>query len=418
MSKALLREAGQPADRLQRADAVGQDARGDDDQEHAGVGEELGEVDAHGAEVHAVGDGHRDEHADDEAEQRPRGLGLGVPDHEQRGLDALAADGEEGERRARQGRRSPVRAPCRRAARRRWSRRPSSSRAPWSSRSRRRPATRRRRWPRRPGRRWCSRRTGSPGRRATVITIAAPTPSHTHLSASRRFDLTRNATRMVTTMAASRPSRRPISPLPNSCEVTLGPAARTRHRNVPDGRHPSLLPCRVPSFGYPRLGMADLSSGTEGTVQLRDSSRRCGGVTPGAWDDGGNSSGSRSPVSPVRWLRAVAVIGATALLMASSCSWQTGHPDPRGRAAAAGDRGAQDRHARQGQARRSAARLGGRTCARPRHPVDGARGLRVRGAGRRGGEPEVSPGVDHAGGHRDGGEPSRHLPRRDDRAER
>ena len=50
----------------------------------------------------------------------------------------------------------------------------------------------------------------------TVIAIAAPTPSHTHFSASRRSDLTRNATRIETTMAASRPSRRPIRPLPNS----------------------------------------------------------------------------------------------------------------------------------------------------------------------------------------------------------
>jgi membrane-bound lytic murein transglycosylase B len=35
-------------------------------------------------------------------------------------------------------------------------------------------------------------------------------------------------------------------------------------------------------------------------------------------------------VSPVLWLRAVAVIGATALLMASSCSWQLGTPIPEG----------------------------------------------------------------------------------------
>jgi membrane-bound lytic murein transglycosylase B len=35
-------------------------------------------------------------------------------------------------------------------------------------------------------------------------------------------------------------------------------------------------------------------------------------------------------VSPVRWLRAVAVVGATALLMASSCSWQLGTPIPEG----------------------------------------------------------------------------------------
>ncbi|TQR83253.1 hypothetical protein D8S82_27895 [Mycobacterium hodleri] len=35
-------------------------------------------------------------------------------------------------------------------------------------------------------------------------------------------------------------------------------------------------------------------------------------------------------MSPVRWLRAVAVVVATALLMASSCSWQTGIPIPEG----------------------------------------------------------------------------------------
>ncbi|MDF1898261.1 lytic murein transglycosylase [Mycolicibacterium smegmatis] len=35
-------------------------------------------------------------------------------------------------------------------------------------------------------------------------------------------------------------------------------------------------------------------------------------------------------MSPVRWLRAVAVIAATALLMASSCSWQLGTPIPEG----------------------------------------------------------------------------------------
>ena len=68
---------------------------------------------------------------------------------------------------------------------------------------------------------WITRKT------ATVMTTAAATPDHTHLSASRRFDLTRKATRMVTTMAVSRPSRRPISPLPNSCDETLAPAART-----------------------------------------------------------------------------------------------------------------------------------------------------------------------------------------------
>src|ERR1700730_3048583 len=35
-------------------------------------------------------------------------------------------------------------------------------------------------------------------------------------------------------------------------------------------------------------------------------------------------------VSPVRWLRALAVVGATALLLASSCSWQLGPFIPQG----------------------------------------------------------------------------------------
>lgn len=42
-------------------------------------------------------------------------------------------------------------------------------------------------------------------------------------------------------------------------------------------------------------------------------------------------------MSPVRWLRAVAVIGATALLLASSCSWQLGIPIPEGVPPPAGD---------------------------------------------------------------------------------
>jgi membrane-bound lytic murein transglycosylase B len=42
-------------------------------------------------------------------------------------------------------------------------------------------------------------------------------------------------------------------------------------------------------------------------------------------------------VSPVRWLRAVAVIGATALLLGSSCSWQVGTPIPEGVPPPAGD---------------------------------------------------------------------------------
>jgi membrane-bound lytic murein transglycosylase B len=42
-------------------------------------------------------------------------------------------------------------------------------------------------------------------------------------------------------------------------------------------------------------------------------------------------------VSPVRWLRVAAVVGATALLLASSCSWQLGTPIPEGVPPPAGD---------------------------------------------------------------------------------
>ncbi|MCT7657318.1 lytic transglycosylase domain-containing protein [Mycobacterium deserti] len=42
-------------------------------------------------------------------------------------------------------------------------------------------------------------------------------------------------------------------------------------------------------------------------------------------------------MSPVRWLRAVAVLAATALLLASSCSWQLGTPIPEGIPPPAGD---------------------------------------------------------------------------------
>ncbi len=42
-------------------------------------------------------------------------------------------------------------------------------------------------------------------------------------------------------------------------------------------------------------------------------------------------------MSPVRWLRAVAVVVATVLLMASSCSWQTGIPIPEGVPPPSGD---------------------------------------------------------------------------------
>lgn len=42
-------------------------------------------------------------------------------------------------------------------------------------------------------------------------------------------------------------------------------------------------------------------------------------------------------MSPVRWLRAVVVVGATALLLASSCTWELGTPIPAGVPPPAGD---------------------------------------------------------------------------------
>jgi len=42
-------------------------------------------------------------------------------------------------------------------------------------------------------------------------------------------------------------------------------------------------------------------------------------------------------VSRLRWMRAVAVVGATAVLMASGCSWQLGTPIPEGVPPPAGD---------------------------------------------------------------------------------
>ena len=45
-------------------------------------------------------------------------------------------------------------------------------------------------------------------------------------------------------------------------------------------------------------------------------------------------------MSPVRWLRAFAVLGATALLLASSCTWQLGLYIPKGVPPPPGDHGA------------------------------------------------------------------------------
>ena len=197
----------------------------------AGVGEELGQVDANGAHVHAVGDATAISTPTTRPTRGQAVLGLGVADHEQRRLDALAADGEEGQRGTANA--AGLEGAGHVAAQlvRRWSRRPSSSRAPSSSRSRRRPGRRCPRWPRRPGRRWCSRRMD--GRKtATVMTIAAATPSHTHFRASRRR-LDQEGDQDGHDDGRSRGLRGGRSVrLPNSCDETLAhPAARTSRKH-------------------------------------------------------------------------------------------------------------------------------------------------------------------------------------------
>ena len=123
-------------------------------------------------------------------------------------------------------------------------------------------------------------------------------------------------------------------------------------------------------------------------------------------------------VSPRRWLRAAAVIGATAMLLASSCTWQLSLFIPEGVPPPAGDPVPPvDTHA--------SGRPADQLRAWARTTVGGvgdsghrAGGLRVCRPGRRGREPEVPYCVDHAGGHRAGREPPRHLPGRDAGAQR
>ena len=57
--------------------------------------------------------------------------------------------------------------------------------------------------------------------RTTDSTIAVATPAHTHFVAQVRPVLARKATRMTTTSAASRPSRRPMRALLTSMVVSL-----------------------------------------------------------------------------------------------------------------------------------------------------------------------------------------------------
>ena len=119
-------------------------------------------------------------------------------------------------------------------------------------------------------------------------------------------------------------------------------------------------------------------------------------------------------MSPVRWLRAVAVIGATALLMASSCSWQLGIPIPEGVPPPPGDPVPQiDTHAKgrpADQLHEWAAAAGARRSASRSTALEAyAYAARVAEVE----NPELPSGVDDARGHRHGGEPSRHLSRRD-----
>lgn len=110
-------------------------------------------------------------------------------------------------------------------------------------------------------------------------------------------------------------------------------------------------------------------------------------------------------------MRAAAVIGATAIVLASSCTWQLSLFIPDGVPPPAGDPVPPvDTHA----SGRPADQLHDCCAARGRigDPGHRARGLRIRGAGRRGREPEVPHRLDHAGRHRAGREPPRHLPRR------
>jgi hypothetical protein len=81
-------------------EAVGEDAGGDEDEQDAGVSEELREVDLHRAAVDEPAEDDGTAEADDPADE---GLvvalagGLGRRVEEDRGLEALAADAEEGD---------------------------------------------------------------------------------------------------------------------------------------------------------------------------------------------------------------------------------------------------------------------------------------------------------------------------------
>ena len=82
------------------------------------------------------------------------------------------------------------------------------------------------------------------------MTIAAPTPSHTHLRASRRFGLDQERDQDGDDDGGLEAFAHADQPLPNSCEVTLGPAARSDTETSPTAvMLLSLLRNALPSVG-------------------------------------------------------------------------------------------------------------------------------------------------------------------------
>jgi hypothetical protein len=95
-------EPGQDPGLLEVVHAVGEDAGGHQDEEPAGPGEELREVEPQRAAVHEVAERDRGRQSQGGAGERcggrggAAGSGLGRGPEEQRGLEAFAADGEHG----------------------------------------------------------------------------------------------------------------------------------------------------------------------------------------------------------------------------------------------------------------------------------------------------------------------------------
>jgi hypothetical protein len=90
-------QAGQDAGLLQVVHAVGEHAGGDDDEEQPGPREEDPQVQTHRTAVHepAEADRRREPQGRSEQRRRRRASRLGAGPQEQRGLEALAPDGEQ-----------------------------------------------------------------------------------------------------------------------------------------------------------------------------------------------------------------------------------------------------------------------------------------------------------------------------------